>query len=172
MPQSANRRHKRQDEKTEENIVRGAGLGYVGDWAVLRRSVWGGFMVAAVAAPEVGKMQGVGWASRHYRAQPSGVASFFFGKGVKEVSGSPLLSLRGLRWRSLKMYCQPRGSATRQGKCFATTRFRGLSVAAHPAKRKAATLSLNVSAQNILKKIFTGVGEIIKPLKTVQIPIL
>lgn len=41
MPQGANRRHKRQDEKAGENIVRGAGLGYVGDWAVLCRNVWG-----------------------------------------------------------------------------------------------------------------------------------
>lgn len=46
------------------------------------------------------------------------------------------------------------------------------SVATHSTQKKAATLSLNVSAQNILKKLFTGVGEIIKPLKTVQIPIL
>lgn len=51
---------------------------------------------------------------------------------------------------------QPRGSATRQGKCLTTTRFRGLSAAAHPAKKKAATLSLNVSAQNILKKLCVG----------------
>ena len=170
MPQGANRRHKRQDEKTGENIVGVAGRGYVVDWAVLRRSVRGGSMVAA--APEAGKMQGVGWASRHHRVRPNGAASFLFGKGVKEVFGSPWLPLRGLRWRSLYMFCQPRGSATRQGKCLTTTRFRSLSAAAYPAKKKAATLSLNVSAQNILKKLFTGVGEIIKPLKTAQNPIL
>lgn len=100
MPQGANRRHKRQGEKAGENIVGVAGLGCVVDRAVLRRSVCGGSMVAAVAAPEVGKMQGVGWASRHYRTRPTGAASFLCGKGVKEVFGSPWLPLLGRR-RSL-----------------------------------------------------------------------
>ncbi len=171
MPVGANRRHKRQDEKAGENIVGVAGFGCVVDWAVHRRSVWGRLYGCGVGRPEAGKMQGVGLASRHYRAQPCGAASFIYGKGVKEVFGSPPLPLRGLRRHSLDI-CQLRGSAIRQGKCFATTRFRCLSVAAHPTKKKAATLSLNVSAQNILKNLFTGVGEIIKPLKTVQIPIL
>lgn len=49
-------------------------------------------------SPEVGKMQGVGWASRHYRALGSGAASSLNGKGVKGVFGSPWLSLRCL-WR-------------------------------------------------------------------------
>lgn len=41
-----------------------------------------------------------------------------------------------------------------------------------PPKKKAATLSLNASAQNILKKLFMGIGEITKPMKTAQILIL
>lgn len=128
-------------------------------------------MVVAASAPKPGRCRVSGWphgitGHSHVARLRSSAA-----KGVTEVSGSPSLPLRGLRRHSLDI-CQPHGSATRQDKYFATTRFRSLSVAAYPTKKKAATLSLNVSAQNILKKLFTGVGEIIKPLKTVQIPIL
>lgn len=72
--------------------------------------------------------------------------------------GSFRFSVAPAPWSAafLRYIRQPRGYATRQGKCLTTTRFRGLSAAAHPTKRRAATLSLNVSAQNILKKLCVG----------------
>ena len=152
MPVGANRRHKRQDEKAGENIVGVAGFGSVVDWAVLRRSVWGGSTDVALALPKPGRCRESGWphgiTGHGHVARPRSSEA----KGIKEVSGSPSLPLRGLRRHSLDI-CQLRGSATRQGKCFATTRFRCLSVNAYPTIKKAATQSLNVSAQNILKKL-------------------
>lgn len=102
----------------------------------------------ALAAPKPGRCRVSGWphgiTGHGHVARPRSSAA----KGIKEVSGSPPLPLRGLRRHSLDI-CQQRGSAIRQGKCFATTRFRCLSVNAYPTIKKAATLSLNVSAQNI-----------------------
>ena len=133
--------------KAGENIVGGAGLGCVVDWAVLRRNVWGrlygcdcprsredaGCRVGLTASPGTAKWRGFVPLRQRGKGR--------FRLSVALAPWSAAAFLRYIR--------QPRGFATRQGKCFTTTRFRGLSVAAHSTKKKAATLSLNVSAQNI-----------------------
>lgn len=80
MPQGANRRHKRQDES------RGKHRQGRGDW--ICRELGGASpervkRLYGCGCPRSRKMQGVGWASRHYRAQPSGAATFLCGKGGK-----------------------------------------------------------------------------------------
>lgn len=148
MPVGANRRHKRQNEKAGETssgsrVLEVSWIGRSFDGAC-GAALW----LRQSLPPKSGRCRVSGWphgiTGHGHVARPRSSAA----KGIKEVSGSPPLPLRGLRRHSLDI-CQLRGSAIRQGKCFATTRFRCLSVNAYPTIKKAATLSLNVSAQNI-----------------------